>query len=109
MKQPVQGVFGVPFPIVIAVAALTGWTLHQWRPALVTRQDAPRRRRRPTDQALSPDIERAERAGRRRAQAWPGMGEDDGVRMVATDLDGTVVRVDGSISPRTLAALDACE
>jgi chromate transporter len=29
-------VFGVPFPIVIAAAALAGWGLHQWRPALVT-------------------------------------------------------------------------
>jgi chromate transporter len=29
-------VFGVPFPIVIAVAALAGWALHRWRPALVT-------------------------------------------------------------------------
>ncbi|MCW6005958.1 chromate efflux transporter, partial [Micromonospora sp. CPCC 205371] len=27
-------VFGVPFPIVIAVAALAGWALHRWRPAL---------------------------------------------------------------------------
>jgi chromate transporter len=29
-------VFGVPFPIVIAVAALTGWALHRWRPRLVS-------------------------------------------------------------------------
>jgi chromate transporter len=29
-------VFAVPFPIVIAIAALAGWTLHRWRPALVT-------------------------------------------------------------------------
>ena len=29
-------VFGVPFPIVIAVAALAGWALHRWRPQLVT-------------------------------------------------------------------------
>jgi len=28
--------FGVPFPIVIALAALAGWALHRWRPALVT-------------------------------------------------------------------------
>jgi chromate transporter len=28
--------FAVPFPIVIAVAALTGWALHRWRPELVT-------------------------------------------------------------------------
>jgi chromate transporter len=26
--------FGVPFPIVIAVAAVAGWALHRWRPAL---------------------------------------------------------------------------
>jgi Cof subfamily protein (haloacid dehalogenase superfamily) len=31
------------------------------------------------------------------------------VRMVACDLDGTVVRGDGTVSPRTLAAFDACE
>ena len=31
------------------------------------------------------------------------------MRMVATDLDGTVVRGDGTISPRTLAAFEACE
>jgi chromate transporter len=30
-------VFGVPFPAVIAVAALAGWALHRWRPALITR------------------------------------------------------------------------
>ncbi|MEU4562905.1 chromate efflux transporter [Actinoplanes sp. NPDC023936] len=29
-------VFAVPFPLVIAVAALTGWGLHRWRPELVT-------------------------------------------------------------------------
>jgi chromate transporter len=28
-------VFAVPFPVVIAVAALTGWALHRWRPALI--------------------------------------------------------------------------
>jgi Cof subfamily protein (haloacid dehalogenase superfamily) len=32
-----------------------------------------------------------------------------GMRLVATDLDGTVVRPDGTISPRTVAAFDACE
>ena len=26
--------FGIPFPIVILLAALTGWALHRWRPAL---------------------------------------------------------------------------
>ncbi|GAB3269393.1 HAD family hydrolase [Kineosporia babensis] len=31
------------------------------------------------------------------------------MRMVACDLDGTIVRKDGEISPRTLAALTACE
>jgi len=31
------------------------------------------------------------------------------MRLVASDLDGTVVRADGSISARTLAALAACE
>ncbi len=31
------------------------------------------------------------------------------MRMVATDLDGTVVRHDGTISARTVAAFDACE
>jgi chromate transporter len=29
-------VFGVPFPAVIALAALAGWALHRWRPELVT-------------------------------------------------------------------------
>ncbi|GAA0265549.1 chromate efflux transporter [Cryptosporangium japonicum] len=29
-------VFGVPFPIVIALAAAAGWALHRWRPAAVT-------------------------------------------------------------------------
>jgi chromate transporter len=29
-------VFGIPFPIVIAAAALAGWTLHRWRPTLIT-------------------------------------------------------------------------
>nr|QLK01357.1 chromate efflux transporter [Micromonospora carbonacea] len=29
-------VFGVPFPVVIAVAALAGWAVHRWRPQLVT-------------------------------------------------------------------------
>jgi chromate transporter len=29
-------VFAVPFPIVIAVAAAAGWTLHRWRPHTVT-------------------------------------------------------------------------
>ena len=32
-------VFGVPFPIVIAVAALAGWAQHRWRPSLVTAKD----------------------------------------------------------------------
>jgi chromate transporter len=27
--------FGVPFPVVVAVAGLAGWALHRWRPALV--------------------------------------------------------------------------
>jgi Cof subfamily protein (haloacid dehalogenase superfamily) len=31
------------------------------------------------------------------------------MRLVASDLDGTIVRPDGTISPRTLAALQACE
>jgi hydroxymethylpyrimidine pyrophosphatase-like HAD family hydrolase len=31
------------------------------------------------------------------------------MRMVASDLDGTIVRPDGTISPRTVAALAACE
>jgi Cof subfamily protein (haloacid dehalogenase superfamily) len=31
------------------------------------------------------------------------------MRLVASDLDGTIVRSDGSISTRTVAALDACE
>ena len=31
------------------------------------------------------------------------------MRMVATDLDGTIVRPDGTISSRTVAAFDACE
>ena len=31
------------------------------------------------------------------------------MRLVASDLDGTIVRRDGTISPRTLAALAACE
>jgi Cof subfamily protein (haloacid dehalogenase superfamily) len=30
------------------------------------------------------------------------------MRLVASDLDGTIVRRDGTVSPRTLAALDAC-
>ena len=30
------------------------------------------------------------------------------MRMVATDLDGTIVRPDGTISARTVAAFDAC-
>ncbi|MCA2211718.1 chromate efflux transporter [Jidongwangia harbinensis] len=29
-------VFGVPFPIVVAAAALAGWALHRWRPGLIT-------------------------------------------------------------------------
>ncbi|MFN8074728.1 MAG: HAD family hydrolase [Kineosporiaceae bacterium] len=37
------------------------------------------------------------------------MSQDGDVRMVATDLDGTVVRHDGTLTPRTLAALAACE
>ena len=28
-------VFGVPFPAVVAAAALAGWALHRWRPALI--------------------------------------------------------------------------
>ena len=28
--------FGVPFPVVIALAALAGWAVHRWRPHLVT-------------------------------------------------------------------------
>jgi chromate transporter len=32
-------VFGVPFPAVVAAAALAGWTLHHWRPALITTAD----------------------------------------------------------------------
>ncbi|WP_373694002.1 chromate efflux transporter [Parafrankia sp. BMG5.11] len=32
-------VFGVPFPVVIASAAVTGWVLHRWRPGLLTTQD----------------------------------------------------------------------
>ncbi|WP_341716531.1 chromate efflux transporter [Micromonospora sp. FIMYZ51] len=28
--------FGVPFPVVIAFAALAGWAVHRWRPHLVT-------------------------------------------------------------------------
>ena len=29
-------VFGVPFPIVIALAAVAGWVLHRWRPLLIS-------------------------------------------------------------------------
>ncbi|MGS2613654.1 chromate efflux transporter [Micromonospora sp. LZ34] len=29
-------VFGVPFPIVIALAAVAGWAVHRWRPAYLT-------------------------------------------------------------------------
>ncbi|MEU4427185.1 chromate efflux transporter [Actinoplanes sp. NPDC024001] len=29
-------VFGIPFPIVIALAALAGWALHRWRPQSIT-------------------------------------------------------------------------
>src|SRR5215213_5209613 len=29
-------VFGVPFPLVVAAAAIAGWALHRWRPALIT-------------------------------------------------------------------------
>ncbi|MFF0378426.1 chromate efflux transporter [Actinoplanes missouriensis] len=29
-------VFAVPFPLVVAVAAIAGWLLHRWRPHLVT-------------------------------------------------------------------------
>jgi chromate transporter len=29
-------IFGVPFPVVIAVAATAGWALHRWRPVLAT-------------------------------------------------------------------------
>jgi HAD superfamily hydrolase (TIGR01484 family) len=32
-----------------------------------------------------------------------------GMRMVATDLDGTIVRADGTVSERTVAALQACQ
>ncbi|MFC7535128.1 chromate efflux transporter [Actinoplanes sp. GCM10030250] len=28
-------IFGLPFPVVVAGAALAGWALHRWRPALV--------------------------------------------------------------------------
>ena len=28
--------FAVPFPIVVAAAALAGWAVHRWRPALIT-------------------------------------------------------------------------
>ena len=38
-----------------------------------------------------------------------GVREDDPMRMVACDLDGTIVRADGTVSPRTVAALAACE
>ncbi len=37
------------------------------------------------------------------------MGETGSMRMVATDLDGTIVRADGTISARSIAAFDACE
>ncbi|WP_092862816.1 HAD family hydrolase [Quadrisphaera sp. DSM 44207] len=37
-----------------------------------------------------------------------GGGAPSPVRLVATDLDGTLVRRDGSVSARTVAALDAC-
>jgi Cof subfamily protein (haloacid dehalogenase superfamily) len=37
------------------------------------------------------------------------LGEDGRMRMVACDLDGTIVRPDGSVSQRTVAALAACE
>ena len=37
------------------------------------------------------------------------MGETGCMRMVATDLDGTIVRADGTISARSVAAFDACE
>jgi Cof subfamily protein (haloacid dehalogenase superfamily) len=36
------------------------------------------------------------------------MGETGRVRMVATDLDGTIVRADGTISARSVAAFHAC-
>jgi len=36
------------------------------------------------------------------------VGHDDRMHLVATDLDGTVVRPDGTISARTRAALSAC-
>ncbi|MFP5347826.1 MAG: HAD family hydrolase [Actinomycetes bacterium] len=36
------------------------------------------------------------------------MGETGPVKMVATDLDGTIVRPDGTISARSVAAFEAC-
>src|SRR5207245_1912508 len=38
-----------------------------------------------------------------------GVREDGPMRMVACDLDGTIVRPDGTVSARTVAALAACE
>src|SRR6476619_8339863 len=37
------------------------------------------------------------------------MRQDDRMRMVATDLDGTIVGADGTVSARTIAALRACQ
>lgn len=45
-------------------------------------------------------------AGGPRTRRWARLGP---VQLVATDLDGTVVGADWSISPRTMAALRACE
>src|SRR5689334_24671754 len=37
------------------------------------------------------------------------LGEDEGMRLVACDLDGTIVWRDGTVTSRTVSALEACE
>ncbi|KQX61773.1 HAD-IIB family hydrolase [Angustibacter sp. Root456] len=48
------------------------------------------------------------RSGEHRLSAAPPC-DNDRMRMVATDLDGTIVGPDGSISARTVQALQACQ
>ncbi|WP_229069074.1 chromate efflux transporter [Actinoplanes sp. DH11] len=67
-------VFAVPFPIVVALAAVAGWSLHRWRPALVESAGGHGAAKDGAEPLISDDALHHERPSGRRAATILGVG-----------------------------------
>jgi chromate transporter len=67
-------VFGVPFPVVVAAAALAGWILHRWRPALTALPAGHRAGDNGPGPLIADDALHHDRPGVRRAAIVLGVG-----------------------------------